>query len=93
MTYRKKVIALRCYVNFGYNTRAKDFVNFWYFNSLTDDIEKQLESSSESKNYIDNIFYLYRKQFPKSDNELQKELRQMQMKRQERVNKQFSLFN
>lgn len=92
MTYTKKLLNLRTFVNFGLNKKAANFVLYWYCESLKDDFEVKVKQDPDTMRYIDNLLLHYRRQLPLTDRELQGELRKMQITRKERAQKQFSLF-
>lgn len=93
MTYADKLLNLRLYVNYGYNRKAANFVLYWYCESLKDGFEETIRKDPDATRYIDNLLLYYRKQLPKSDSRLNRELMLIQKKKLDNPTKQYSLFN
>lgn len=96
MLYSKKIEYLKNYVNFGMNYKAKEFVmNEWILSQRNDEYDTTVSKCQDVIKYIDNLIIMYRKQFPKMSNDIQKEISILgtnKIKRIKAFQSQYSIF-
>lgn len=78
------------------NYKAKDFIiQEWILVQKNDDYDLTVSKCQDVTKYIDNLILMYRKQFPKSCNDIQKEISVLGTNKIKRINatkSQYSIF-